>query len=315
MKYQLLFQRSTIGERSERGQSLVELTLFVPILILLLAGFVEIGVLINGYITALDASRASARYVSPLDPKLTRCQPFGPDSDPTHSWITPFTSNCTTGVIEYPPRAAEVKSWDMAANGTTYDRCKTSPTVNFFYVAGCLALLNLPRGGLNPITQTIWTANDYAGDDIVVTTIPIKDGQPVYDDGLLWWSLYGNQPTPAFPSFVVNPTGAGTFTIKRRLYHQLEPEPRRKLRRRPDWWWSRSIAFSRSSSSCSRWPTAWSGVVPSFQIQCRFTPTRCFRWWPWSLTSNHVNQSQCFCQHLEISLQRDRDMMLMTSKT
>src|SRR5512136_1345466 len=104
----------------ERGQSLVELTLFVPILILLLAGFVEIGVLINGYITTLDASRAAARYVSPLDPKLTRCQPFGPDSDPTHSYISPFTSNCTTGVTEYPSRAAEVKSWDMAANGTTY---------------------------------------------------------------------------------------------------------------------------------------------------------------------------------------------------
>lgn len=197
----------------ERGQSLVELTLFVPIMILLLAGFVEIGFLINGYITALDASRASARYVSPLDPKLTRCQPFGPDADPTHSWIS-FTPDCTTGVAEYPARAAEVKGWDMAANGTTYDRCKTSPTVNFFYVAGCLALLNLPRGGLNPITQTIWTANDYAGDDVIVTTIPIKDGQPVYDDGLLWWSLYGNQPTPAFPSFVVNPTGASTFTIK-----------------------------------------------------------------------------------------------------
>jgi len=199
------------NSQRERGQSLVELTLFVPIMILLLAGFVEIGFLINGYITALDASRASARYVSPLDPKLTRCQPFGPADQP--NWIS-FTSDCNSGVIEYPSRAAEVKSWDMATNGTTYERCKTSPTVNFFYVAGCLALLNLPRAGLNPITQTIWTENDYAGDDIIVTTIPIKDGQPVYDDGLLWWSLYGNQPTPAFPSFVVNPTGAGTFTIR-----------------------------------------------------------------------------------------------------
>jgi hypothetical protein len=188
----------------ERGQSLVELTLFVPILILLLAGFVEIGVLINGYITALDASRAAARYVSPLDPKLTRCQPFGPDTDPTHSWISPFTSNCTTGVVEYPARAAEVKSWDVAAPGTAYDRCKTSPTVNFFYVAGCLALLNLPRGGLSPITQTIWTTGDYAGDDVVVTTIPIENGQPVIDDGLLWWSLYG--PTYGVPS-CHQPTG------------------------------------------------------------------------------------------------------------
>ncbi len=203
---------SKTKSQRERGQSLVELTLFVPIMVLLLAGFVEIGFLINGYITALDASRASARYVSPLDPKETRCQPFGPADLTQPNWIS-FTSDCNSGVIEYPSRAAEVKSWDVAANGTTYDHCKESPTLNFFYVAGCLALLNLPEGGLNPITQTIWTENDYAGDDIIVTTIPIKDGQPVYDDGVLWWSLYGNQPTPAFPSFVVNPTGAGTFTI------------------------------------------------------------------------------------------------------
>ena len=199
------------GERSERGQSLVEITLFVPILILLLAGFVEIGVLINGYITALDASRASARYISPLDPKVTRCQPFG--SDVTGHWITPFTTNCDTGVIEYPARAAEIKAWDLAAPGTAYETCKSSPTINFFYVAGCLTLLNLPKGGLRPITQTIWTANDYAGDDVIVTTIPISNGQVVNDNGLLWWSLYGNQPTPAFPSFVVNPTGGGAFTI------------------------------------------------------------------------------------------------------
>jgi hypothetical protein len=104
--------------QQERGQSLVELTLFVPIMILLLAGFVEIGFLINGYITALDASRASARYVSPLDPKLTRCQPFG--SDYTGHWITPFTTNCETGVTEYPSRAAEVKGWDMPKPGAAY---------------------------------------------------------------------------------------------------------------------------------------------------------------------------------------------------
>jgi hypothetical protein len=195
----------------ERGQSLVEITLFVPILILLLAGFVEIGVLINGYITTLDASRASARYVSPLDPKVTRCQPFG--SDTTSHWIAPFTTICTEGVAEYPSRAAEVREWEIAAPGTVYDTCQSSDTVNFFYVAGCLALLNLPRGGLVPITQTIWTADDYAGDDILVTTIPISNGAPVYDDGLLWWSLYGTQPTPAFPSFVISPTGGSTFQI------------------------------------------------------------------------------------------------------
>ncbi len=59
--------------RLDRGQSLVELTLFLPILILLLVGLVEIGVLVNSYISTLDASRASARYVAAQDPIQTGC--------------------------------------------------------------------------------------------------------------------------------------------------------------------------------------------------------------------------------------------------
>lgn len=51
-----------------RGQSLVELTLTFPILMLMLLGLVEIGWLANNYLTLLDATREAGRYGSVRDP-------------------------------------------------------------------------------------------------------------------------------------------------------------------------------------------------------------------------------------------------------
>ncbi|MBK8028832.1 MAG: pilus assembly protein [Chloroflexi bacterium] len=54
------------GER-RKGQSVVELALVTPILIILLAGLIEVGWFANNYLTLLDVSRAAraARYGSP----------------------------------------------------------------------------------------------------------------------------------------------------------------------------------------------------------------------------------------------------------
>lgn len=187
---------------NERGQSLVELALFVPILILLLIGLAEIGVLASAYIDTLDGSRASARYVSPLDPALTRCQTFSASS--TGRSVS-FTSDCMIDGREYPSRAATVKSWGMKGNNGIYKTCQGSPTINFFYVAGCMALLNMPEGYVEP-------ANGY--DDIIVTTLPITGGAVA--SGAITWSFFGNQPISTSNSIVVNITNPSnnSFTIQ-----------------------------------------------------------------------------------------------------
>jgi hypothetical protein len=191
---------------NERGQSLVELTLFVPILIFMLIGLIEIGALAGSYIDSLDASRASARYVSPQDPStgqpMARCRPFG--SNITGKWISTFTTNCEIDGREYPAKAAEVKSWGMTGDQGIYRTCQSYRDVNFFYVAGCMALLNLPEGYIQP-------ANDY--DDVIVTIVPIANG--IVAAGAITWSFFGNQPTSASNSMVVIITDPGTnsFTI------------------------------------------------------------------------------------------------------
>ncbi len=50
--------------RGERGQSLLELSFTLPVLLLLLIGVTEVGNAINSYITVVDAGRDGARLGS-----------------------------------------------------------------------------------------------------------------------------------------------------------------------------------------------------------------------------------------------------------
>jgi hypothetical protein len=49
---------------TERGQSLIEMTLLMPILILLIIGIVDLGRAYSSYIVITNASREGARYAS-----------------------------------------------------------------------------------------------------------------------------------------------------------------------------------------------------------------------------------------------------------
>jgi len=57
------------SSRGERGQSLVEMAIVLPLLLLILAGAVDLGRAFNNYIIVTNASREGARYASrlPLD--------------------------------------------------------------------------------------------------------------------------------------------------------------------------------------------------------------------------------------------------------
>lgn len=53
-----------------RGQSLVEVAIAFPVLIILFSGVIEFGFILNYYLSLLDATRESARYWSGDDPFL-----------------------------------------------------------------------------------------------------------------------------------------------------------------------------------------------------------------------------------------------------
>lgn len=65
-------KRKTIDIRSgSKGQSFVELSLVVLLLMMLVAGIAEFGVLLNHYLNILDGAREAARYGANYDPFAT----------------------------------------------------------------------------------------------------------------------------------------------------------------------------------------------------------------------------------------------------
>jgi hypothetical protein len=51
-----------------RGQSIVEFTLLLPLLLMLLSSLIEFGFMLNEYLDLIDTSRETARYLADLDP-------------------------------------------------------------------------------------------------------------------------------------------------------------------------------------------------------------------------------------------------------
>jgi len=66
--------RLRIGRRTKErrkksvGQSLVEFTIMLPILLMMLSGLIEFGFLLNAYLDVIDAAREAARFSANDDP-------------------------------------------------------------------------------------------------------------------------------------------------------------------------------------------------------------------------------------------------------
>jgi len=55
-------------KRHPRGQSLVEFTILLPVLLMMLSGLIEFGFLLNTYLDVIDAAREAARFAANDDP-------------------------------------------------------------------------------------------------------------------------------------------------------------------------------------------------------------------------------------------------------
>jgi len=66
-----------------KGQSLIEIAIALPVLLILLSGMVEFGFMLNYYLSLLDSTREAARLYSNFDPFLRdeERNPIGNDPD------------------------------------------------------------------------------------------------------------------------------------------------------------------------------------------------------------------------------------------
>jgi len=98
--------RISRNRKLTRGQSLVEFSLMLPVLLIMLSGLVEFGFLLNTYLDVIDAAREAARFAANDDPT----EDLPSDLDPTfwnrawgNSRVSLFTAS--DGRINWPTDA------------------------------------------------------------------------------------------------------------------------------------------------------------------------------------------------------------------
>jgi hypothetical protein len=140
----------------KKGQSLIELTLVLTILLTLLTGMVEFGNLLNQYITVVDAAREGARFAS--------------NDDPFIRVVTDGPPPCTNPFCD---RGNFYTNIDQIIEGAFDDSGERAPDA---------------KGALSPILL-----DPAKGDDVVVSVFSMTDGVALRfpkDRGEDGWSYY-----------------------------------------------------------------------------------------------------------------------------
>jgi hypothetical protein len=112
---------------TQRGQSLVEVALLFPVLLILLSGLLEFGFLLNEYLTLQDAVRNAARFSS--------------DSDYTVTDVTAVNNVCTNGATGFPREECCMGSGGLGG------------TVDFYRQTACL--VNVEMNNMAPDVSTL----------------------------------------------------------------------------------------------------------------------------------------------------------------
>ena len=106
----------------ERGQSMVELALSLPILLLILAGAVEVGMYYNTYLTLIDATRESARYSANGSPVFVSSDTNCATTEDFFKKAACLVLQNLPGVTFDPVRDDIVVSVVLIRGGQIYDR-------------------------------------------------------------------------------------------------------------------------------------------------------------------------------------------------
>jgi hypothetical protein len=179
--------------QGRKGQSLVELALVMPVLLMLMSGLLEFGFALNQYLNALDAAREGARY--------------GADGDPT--------------------------SRDMVTVGSTKvvtDGVDIGSSVDYYRLASQVALNTMAPVPLNPATDDVvisvfrvlngvvfgrWPYCGGQGKPYDATNSACPNDPPYLDHGGNWpetqgeWHLYGRGSQCGDANSHLDQTGEG----------------------------------------------------------------------------------------------------------
>ena len=185
------------SQQKSKGQSLVELTLVLVILLSLLTGMVEFGNLLNQYITVTDAAREGARFASNDDPFIRENDPANCPSAPTTFCIRQ----------QFFTNVDQIVEGNFLSDGVTRD-----PKA---------------KGALSPILL-----RPEEGEDVVVSFFSIHDGSPLrFPSSENGWSYYKSKGFSGQPSYfstsdlesrIVDPTAPDTGMVVVEIYYHYD---------------------------------------------------------------------------------------------
>lgn len=141
--------------RKPRGQSLVEFAIAFPVLIIMLAGLMEFGFMLNYYLSLLDATREAARVYSNFD----------------HFEDGYYLGNCMCPAAICPKEAPE-------------DRSDADCDRNSFYQgAAAMVIENLQPHGITPEERALDSSRriilNPSTDDVIVSVFSVGGGSVV----------------------------------------------------------------------------------------------------------------------------------------
>ncbi|MDZ4763454.1 MAG: TadE family protein [Chloroflexota bacterium] len=167
----------TADGKRQAGQSVVELALITPILIVMLVGLTEIGWFANNYLNLLDVTRAGARrattFTDQLDPLVwdntTSYVPTG--SLPSSAYAMP--ENATNGTNADRLRS---RNYDPSTGLCTESVTNYFDAIGFYDSVVCIMLRSMPPLIMDP-------NNDV--DDIVISGFGLARVNPADNDASL----------------------------------------------------------------------------------------------------------------------------------
>jgi len=239
---QLLDGTPAVYGKRQSGQSVVELALITPILIILLAGLIEIGWFANNYLNLLDVTRAGARRGAVLTDQKS---PLFWDNKNTYvpNSLLPPLYQMTSGVVTLPPLAPNPNPALPPATrdgGTDTDRFlyrsmpqNTSDTVTGLSTGNhgteACDTLYVNRLFYNEVACTMITTLDPLSlnqkngiDDIIISGFSLQTVDATahpswlagtYDTSKPQVVVAGRYPTNANECDVQNPSGDGVTTV------------------------------------------------------------------------------------------------------
>ncbi len=141
--------RRRLGHTSARGQSLVEFTIVLPVLLLMLVGTLDIGRVVLANDTISAAAREAARYAIVHGGGATDLCPSGPPA--LESYVPPApTADCPHPAPSKDAIREVARRWAISAG--------SSVIVQVCYGAGCTGdddLLDADNSRGTPVTVTV----------------------------------------------------------------------------------------------------------------------------------------------------------------